>query len=858
MPVHMKTSSLADRIPFQLSVIAVAACDGITSAGRHMRHGSSASDKSIATGHVLAWLIAGLAVAIGVALAAIAMSLPDPAPKSAPADAFSAERAMEDVRAIAVRPHPIGSPENDAVRALLVERMRSLGLDPQVRDQTGITTDLHMSDLGLAGRVRNIVGELKGSDPALPAVVLMAHYDTVPHSPGAGDDTSGIAVALEVARALRASGPMRRSVIFLFTDGEEAGLLGASAFFHDDPWRRRAGLVINLEARGDSGPTSMFQTSPGNRGLIDVFARNALSPTADSLTVTLYKQMPNDTDLTAALNKGYAGLNFAFAAHQMAYHTAISTPESLNPGSIQHMGGQVLPVVRAFARAEQLPGSADDLAFADLFGLTFIAYPFWVGWLLALVAIGTATTALVVGIRRGRIDWRDALRGAGGLVALLLGISVVLLAGARLAGFLLRDVASPYALISQFGWLLGATALLGIGTGLLLVRTAMTGRRRAAALWLIAAGAIGTLLGTFSAIIVGLGVAAALFAFVSFGKRPALAGSLSGFLAGAVALVALFALVLQIVLPGGAHALVWPLLPLAGIGATLVLSPDRAARPAGLVVAGVAAALLMGLMATNFYAFFVLMGPLLPPIVAPFIVIAVLGLAALIGASRVLGRVGAALVAGGLALCVVAGIAGRTPTAATPEMVEAFHLDDIDARTAYWVGGKLDPSGWVKSVMEQDGGVIERRPMPPLMSDPTLMAKAKPGGFVRPGLTVAIVGEGAARRIDIRAANTNGGRYMRIFLKPSVPMAGLTLGGRKLPAKLAPGKWSALIFHASGADPVAMTLPVAAARGKLEVRMMEVRDGWPAGAKALPKPANVVPFRRDGTSAIVARAAVAW
>jgi MFS family permease len=842
---------LADQIPFQLSRLSIASCGDIK-AGRHMRHGSSASDKPFEPSRGLAWLLAALAIAIGVALAALAMSLPDPAPKSAPADAFSAERAMDDVRAIAVRPHPIGSPEIEQVRTVLVARMRALGLDPQLRLQDGVTTILHMKDLALAGRVRNIVGELKGSDPSLPAVVIMAHYDTVAHSPGAGDDTSGIAVALETARALRASGGLRRSVIFLFTDGEEAGLLGATAFFDGDPLLRRVGVVINLEARGDSGRTAMFQTSPGNRGLVQLYGRNAKSPTADSLTVTLYKQMPNDTDLTAALNKGYAGLNFAFAGHQMAYHTPVSTPESLSAGSLQHMGDQVLPVVRALARAGTLPESGGDMVFADLFGLVFVAYPIWVGWLLALAGFGAALATLGIGIGRGRFGWRDAARGAGGLLALLLGIAAILMLELRLVAFLLSDVASPYALIAQFGWLAGAAGLLGTGTGMLLIHAAANGKRRAAALTLATAGLVGALLGTFSAIILGIGIVAALLAVVSFGKRVGMVP----FFTGAVALLAIAALALQILLPNGAHVLVWPLLLLAGIAAALVFVPDRAARPAGLAAIFVAVSLLIGLMATNGYGFFVLMGPMLPAIVTLFVVLAVLALVPLIWSLRA--WAGGAVVVAGLALCVVAGIRGRTPSAATPEMVEVFHVSDPEARTAYWASGKLDPSGWVKASMERDGGTAQKKAMPPLLPDPVWTAKAKPSEFVRPGLELSMAGEGAARRIGIRATNANGGRYMRIFLKSSVAMAGLTLAGKKLPGKLAANTWSQLTFHASGTDPVEVTLPPVGAHGKLEVQMVEVRDGWPAGAKSLPKPANVVPVWRDGTSAIIARSTIGW
>ncbi|PKQ00364.1 MAG: hypothetical protein CVT74_04235 [Alphaproteobacteria bacterium HGW-Alphaproteobacteria-13] len=237
-------------------------------------------------GQILRRLLVLLVVAAATLLAWSANRLPPPLPDTAPDTLFSAERAMQDVRAIAVAPHPIGSAAIEDTRRYLTARMTALGLAPQMRDQTVVVTRRNSADAAIGGRVRNIVGELRGRDPALPAILLMAHYDTAPLSPGAGDDTAGVAAALEIARALKAGGVLRRSVLFLFTDGEEAGLLGANAFFQDDPLRRRVGSVINMEARGDSGRTLMFQTSPGNRALIEAYGRTATVPASDSLMVS--------------------------------------------------------------------------------------------------------------------------------------------------------------------------------------------------------------------------------------------------------------------------------------------------------------------------------------------------------------------------------------------------------------------------------------------------------------------------------------------------------------------------------------------------------------------------------------------
>lgn len=803
---------------------------------------------------ILRWLLVLLILLLGVALAVLANRLPTPVPEGAPATQFSAERAMKDVRVIARRTHPTGSAEIEETRRYLMERMAGLGLAPQIHTQTAIVGRRYFNDVAIGGLMRNIVGELKGSDPALPAVLLMAHYDTVPLSPGAGDDTSGVAVALEVARALKAAGPLRRSVIFLFTDGEEAGLLGSSAFFESDPLRSRIGPVINLEARGDRGKTMMFQTSANNRSLIDIYRRSVGSPAADSLMVTIYKRMPNDTDLTAALEQGHAGMNFAFVGHQMAYHTQLSTPDNLDPGSLQHMGNQVLPVAHALAQAGKLDQASEDAVFADLFGQYLVAYPSWLGWVLAIVAVGVVFASAGAGMARGAVTWRDAVAGAGGLLTLLLGIATMLMLAPRLVALLLSDVASPYALIGQFDWLLAATILLGIGSGALLIHAAANGRRGAAAVSLGAAGVLAALLGSFSLVPLVLGVAAALLALASLGRRVAL----TAWFTGAVALVALFALVLQIMLPNGAHALVWPLLLLAPVLALLLFAPKVAARPAGLVAMALPAALLAGLAARSGYDFFLMIGATLPAVIAPLILLVLLALVPLIWSSRNLPRLGLLCVAVGLAICIAAGIRGRTPTADSPEMVEAFYLADTDKGSASWVSGKLDSTGWVKAALAQDGGTARLQSLAPLFKGDHWVARAKPTALVRPGLALAVAGDGKERRISLSATNANGGRYMRIFLKPSVDLTGLALMDRPLPDTLKAGDWSQLTFHASGTEAVRLTMPTAGPSGQLEVEMIEVRDSWPEGRTAAPLPPHVIPYRRAGNSVIVARAAVKW
>src|SRR6185436_2018823 len=216
-----------------------------------------------------------------------------------------------DVNFLAAVPHPIGSPDNANVRDALVGRMLRLGLSPQVRPGIGVRSSRDNPSIFAAGAVENVVGILPGRNRNAPALALLAHYDSVPASPGAADDMLGVATALEVVRAIKARGTPARDVMVVITDGEEAGLLGANHFFRRDPLATHIGLVINMEARGGGGRVQMFQTSPKNGELIRLFQRTAVRPSSSSLAVMIYEALPNDTDLTEVLKVGLTGLNYA-------------------------------------------------------------------------------------------------------------------------------------------------------------------------------------------------------------------------------------------------------------------------------------------------------------------------------------------------------------------------------------------------------------------------------------------------------------------------------------------------------------------------------------------------------------------
>jgi len=371
--------------------------------------------------------IAFLFVAICIVFAEHVSRPPGAIPENAPPTAFSAERAMKHVVAIAQRPHPIGSAEHDRVRDYLVAQLRNLGLEPQIQNATGVCT--RSAD---AGRVQNILARIPGRQNGGPAFLLVAHYDSVEAAPGAADDGAGIAAILETVRAVRAGAPLLHDIIVLFTDGEEPGLLGAAAFVREHPWAKDVAMALNFEARGTSGRSLMFETGPGNLDAVRVL-RTVPGVTAGSVFTTIYRTMPNDTDLSELALLGTPALNFAFGDGADRYHTSRDDVAHLNAGSLQHHGQQALALAHAFANGPLPRQRTGDAVFFDLPAVGLVVYSEKSAMLLALVAAALAVVVIIRSRRESTRFGRDVVSGA----AATIGAVVLCGAAAYLAGLII-------------------------------------------------------------------------------------------------------------------------------------------------------------------------------------------------------------------------------------------------------------------------------------------------------------------------------------------------------------------------------------------------------------------------------------
>ena len=383
--------------------------------------------------------IALLCIALFAFLSIYRQAPPSVVAAGAPPTEFSSGRARKHVEEIARRPHPIGSAEHAVVRDYILQELISLGLDSSVQKTTAISRRRSMPRLG--GTVENVFARVEGTSGG-KAVMLACHYDSVPTSSGASDDGSAVAALLETARALKAGPPLKNDVLFLFTDGEEAGLLGASAFVDENPWAKQVAVAFNFEARGTRGPALLFETSPDNFYLIKEFAQASPHPNTNSLFYEIYRLLPNDTDFTVFKRAGIPGLNFAFIDPVTNYHTQLDSIENLDERSLQHQGSYALSLARSFGNGE-LPAARGNAIYFDLFGAFIIYYPASMVIPLAVLLIVMFAAVMIVGIRKRNLTIGGI--GLGALASLLaLGGSWLLVS---LVWWIIRGVHSQYDLM---------------------------------------------------------------------------------------------------------------------------------------------------------------------------------------------------------------------------------------------------------------------------------------------------------------------------------------------------------------------------------------------------------------------------
>jgi len=312
---------------------------------------------------------------------------------------YSTKRALEKVKVISENPHFVGSGNHKLVGDYLVKELQKMGLETQIQEGTTL------SDWGNLTKSKNILARIKGSNSS-KALLLLCHYDSAPHSysHGASDDASGIATILEGVRAfLENKTPHKNDIIILFSDAEELGLNGAALFVTQSNWAKEVGLVLNFEARGSAGPSYMLmEVNKGNANMVKEFtAANPSYPVSNSLMYSIYKMLPNDTDLTVFREQGkIQGFNFAFIDNHFNYHTAQDDIAHLSPKTMEHQGTYMVPLLNYFSNSDLSSlQSGDDYVYFNT-PFNFVSYPF--SWVFPMVMIAVLFFLFLVFIGLGK------------------------------------------------------------------------------------------------------------------------------------------------------------------------------------------------------------------------------------------------------------------------------------------------------------------------------------------------------------------------------------------------------------------------------------------------------------------------
>jgi Peptidase family M28 len=627
-----------------------------------------------------------LGFSAGLALLSIVSMGPPAINANAPLSEFSSARAREYLKAIAAKPHPIGSPAHAEVRDYIFSELAKIGVQPQVQRTTAVNT--HWGPPYRAATVQNIVARLAGTGNTR-AVLLVAHYDAAPFSLGASDDGAAVASLLETLRALKASAPLKNDVIFLATDGEEAGLLGATAFVQQHPWAKDAGVVLNFEARGDHGPSIMFQTSEENGWLIDEFAKTASSPVANSLSADIYKLLPNDTDFTVFDRAGMNGLNFAYIEGVASYHSSLDNLANLDERSLQQHGMYALALARGFGNSD-LNGRAksSDAVYFDLFGRTLIHYSRTTALVLATLVALITLGVIALGLRRGHLTLSGL---AGGFLALLLSmIAAALLV--MLLWWALDRLAVSRSYFQQGDTWTNHLYLIGF---------------------------------------VLVAVAATAFAYGLFRKKV----SVDNLATGALLWFLLLLIVSHIYFPGGSYLLLWPLLSaLIAWLLKFTLPAEKLSLTKLFLISAVCAAPGIILMSPLIYQIFVGIGIGQ----ASFIVVPVtllLGLL-LINFELVASSFRWLLPAAATLAAVCFIVAALLQPQQQPKSNEIFYALNADTGKAVWATGDARPDEWTSQFLSSEASAASLNDYLPWLSGVFLQQPAPAATLAAPEIKV--------------------------------------------------------------------------------------------------------------------------
>ncbi|MCP4213415.1 MAG: M20/M25/M40 family metallo-hydrolase [bacterium] len=725
-------------------------------------------------------------------------SPPQPAAEDTPLTEFSSHRAMEHVRAMCVKPHSMGTDEHRRVREYIVAEADKMGLETEVQTASVVRPN------GTCATVHNVIATLKGTGGAGKSIMIAAHYDTQPHTPGAADDGAATAAMLESARALKLPGSRKNDIIFLFTDGEEIGMLGADAFANQHPAAKKVGLVLNLEARGNTGSSYTFEVSADNGTIMKEYADAVPYPIAGSIMYEIYKNMSNNTDFTIFKDAGMPGYNASFIGGFVNYHSMTDSPENLDQGSLQHHGSTIMGICRHFANHPLDKLESPDSIFFNPMGTWFVHYPGWLSIVLLVAVYLLFSAYMVLGIKKKCLTFKGII---GGIFLYL----------------------AAFVLVGGFTWLLQLIIPLSYPH-----YTHFYGNNFYNASYYFAAAQAAAI-----AIIAGM------YALLSRKTNPA------NLFAGAAAVLLLCTTALYMTMQTATYLLTIPLLFVTG-AALLSLRRKVTIGPDGVLqsVLKLAGALpAVALIVPLIPAFFVAFGPvfLLPGTLATVILMGFL-LPQLEAGNR-LHR--AAIPSVALVIALIAFIGGHftsQPNETQPLQSNVMYCLDADTQHALWVSRHLAADDWNRQFFSEPKKEALTE-IYPYAQRIRLKNNAPPASIPLPELAVLEDYSADGRRhLKSRVTSPQNATIVQFLIKKGPGISKLLIGGEPVTVEKEPGKSGFKYYYVEyfAFPPEGIDLELECDEGKdIEILVVEKKLGLPAFPRYKPLAPGFIPDTDD-------------
>jgi len=259
-----------------------------------------------------------------------------------------------------------------------MESRQSTGYIREHLESLGYSISYSHFDARIAGRKqvgRNVLAYKQGKAPEM--IALVAHLDTARTTvQGAMDNGSGVGVLLELARIF-AAGPTQRSLLVIFSDGEEWGMLGARDLAGSYPERSRLAAVLCLDHVGIGDLEALRLEETGQlKGFTPPWLRHLARQAAESQGLRVIGPSGFSEYLERAfliswadqgpfLSAGVPAINLGSESKEATrereiYHSAGDTIEKLKPASIGAYGRAAERIARTLDEMPSIPAESSE------------------------------------------------------------------------------------------------------------------------------------------------------------------------------------------------------------------------------------------------------------------------------------------------------------------------------------------------------------------------------------------------------------------------------------------------------------------------------------------------------------------